>query len=50
MDPTGILMLKSVRIVFEILGIEPESMKFNKEFFNADNLVKALRQVFKLIF
>ena len=42
MDPAGILMLRSVRIVFELLGIEPESIKFIKEEFNADTLVKAL--------
>ena len=49
MDPAGILMLQSVRIIFEIIGLKPESMKFTKEYFNADNLVKALRQVFKLM-
>ena len=49
MDPAGILMLKSVRIVFELIGLKPESMKFTKEYFNADNLVKALRQVFQLM-
>ena len=44
MDPAGILMLRSVRIVFELLGIKPESIKFIKEEFNADNLVKALNE------
>ena len=44
MDPAGILMLKSVRIVFELLGINPESIKFIKEEFNADNLVEALNE------
>ena len=42
MDPPGILMLQSVRIVFELLGLDPESIKFTKEEFNADNLVQAL--------
>ena len=36
-------MLRSVRIVFELLKLQPESVKFIKEEFNADNLVKALR-------
>ena len=44
MDPAGILMLRSIRIVFELLGIEPESIKFTKEEFNNDNLVKALNE------
>ena len=42
MDPAGILMLRSVRIVFEMLGLQPESIKFKKEEFNSDNLIKAL--------
>ena len=42
MDPAGILMLRSVRIVFELLGLQPESIKFKKEEFNSSNLVKAL--------
>ena len=29
-------------MVFEMIGLEPESMKFIKERFNADNIVKAL--------
>ena len=37
-------MLRSVRIVFELLGLEPESIKFIKEEFNADNLVRALTE------
>ena len=37
-------MLRSVRIVFEKIGIKPESLKFIKEEFNADNLVKALTE------
>ena len=44
MDPAGILMLRSVRIVFEMIGIKPESIKFIKEQFNSDNLVKALNE------
>ena len=44
MDPAGILMLRSVRIVFEMLGIEPESINFIKEEFNSDSLVKALNE------
>ena len=44
MDPAGILMLRSVRIVFEMIGIEPESINFIKEEFNSDNLVKALNE------
>ena len=42
MDPAGILMLRSVRICFEMIGLEPESIKFKKEEFNSMNLVKAL--------
>ena len=37
-------MLKSVRNVFEMIGIEPESINFIKEEFNAGNLVKALNE------
>ena len=37
-------MLRSVRIVFEMIGIEPESINFIKEEFNAGNLVKALNE------
>ena len=44
MDPAGILMLRSVRIVFEKLGLKPESIKFIKHQFNASNLVKALTE------
>ena len=44
MDPAGILMLRSVRIVFEMIGIIPESIKFIKEEFNSKNLVKALTE------
>ena len=44
MDPAGILMLRSVRIVFEMIGLKPESIKFTKERFNSDNIVKALTE------
>ena len=44
MDPAGILMLRSVRIVFEKVGILPESIKFKKEEFNSTNLIKALSE------
>ena len=44
MDPAGILMLRSVRIVFEKVGIQPELLKFKKEEFNSTNLVKALNE------
>ena len=44
MDPAGILMLRSVRIVFEMVGIKPESMKFTRERFDSGNIVKALTE------
>ena len=44
MDPAGILMLRSVRIVFEMIGLKPESLNYIKEEFNSDNLVKALTE------
>ena len=37
-------MLRSVRIVFEMIRLKPESMKFIKERFNSDNIVTALTQ------
>ena len=37
-------MLRSVRIVFEMIGLEPESIKFIKEEFNSSNLVQALTE------
>ena len=43
-DPAGILMLRSVRICFEMIGLQPESIKFKKEEFNSTNLVKALTE------
>ena len=36
-------MLRSIRIVFELLGIKPESIQFQKEEFNGQNLIDALR-------
>ena len=42
MDPAGILMLRSVRVCFEMIGLKPESIKFKKEAFDSTNLVKAL--------
>ena len=44
MDPAGILMLRSVRIVFEKIGLEPESISFIKHEFNSADLVKALNK------
>ena len=44
MDPAGITMLRSVRIIFEMLGLQPESIKFKKEKFDGDNLVKGLTE------
>ena len=44
MDSAGILMLRSVRLVFEKVGIQPELLKFKKEEFNSTNLVKALTE------
>ena len=42
-DPAGILMLRSIRKVFELLGIQPESIQFQKEEFNGQNVIDALR-------
>ena len=36
-------MLRSIRKLFELLGIKPESIQFNKEEFNAQNIIDALR-------
>ena len=44
MDPAGLLMLRSVRIVFEKIGIPPESLKFIIEEFDSTNLFEALNQ------
>ena len=42
MDPPGILMLQSVRKVFELAGIKPESIQFRKDQFDATNIIDAL--------
>ena len=42
-DPAGILMLGSVRTVFGLLNINPESIQFRKEEFNEQNIIDALR-------
>ena len=42
MDPAGILMLRSIRILFEKLRKRPESIKFIKEEFNSQTIVNAL--------
>ena len=44
MDPAGIMMLRSVRIVFEKIGLRPEWLKFTAEEFDSTNLVEALNQ------
>ena len=36
-------MLRSIRKVFELLGIKPESILFQKEEFNSQNIIDALR-------
>ena len=36
-------MLRSIRKVFELLGIQPESIQFQKEEFNGQNVIDALR-------
>ena len=36
------MLLKSIRKIFELIGIKPESIKFNKEEFNGHNLIDAL--------
>ena len=42
-DPPGILMLQSIRNVFELAIIKPESIQFKKDQFNAQNIVDALQ-------
>ena len=42
-DPAGIFMLISIRKVFELIGIKPESIQFHKEEFNGQNIIDALR-------
>ena len=44
MGPAAILMLRSVRIVFEMIEVQPESIKFTPEKFDFDGLVKALTE------
>merc|ERR1712131_463493 len=41
-DPAGILMLVSVRKVFELAELKPESIQFQKDVFNAANVIDAL--------
>ena len=41
-DPAGILMLISIRKVFELIEIKPESIQFEKEEFNSQNIIDAL--------
>ena len=42
MDPPGILMLNSVRRVFELAEIKPESILYQKEQFDSSNIIDAL--------
>ena len=42
MDPAGILMLGSIREVFDVLGIDLESVKLDKLSFGADEIIPAL--------
>ena len=42
-DPAGILMLRSIRKIFELIGVQPESIQFHKEEFNRQNIIDALR-------
>ena len=42
MDSPGILMLQSVRKVFELAGIEPKSIQFQKDEFDASTVIDAL--------
>ena len=42
MDPAGSLMLNSVRKVFGLAGIKPESILFQKEQFDSSNIIDAL--------
>ena len=42
MDPAGILMLNSVRRVFELAGIKPESILYQKEQFDDSTIIDAL--------
>ena len=42
MDPAGILMLGSIREVFDVLGIDLASVQFEKLQFGPDGIIKAL--------
>ena len=42
MDPAGILMLGSIREVFDMLGIDLASVKFEKLQFGPDGIIPAL--------
>ena len=42
MDPAGILMLGSIRKVFDVLGIDLELLQFEKLQFGPDEIIPAL--------
>ena len=42
MDPAGILMLGSIREVFDVLGIDLSSVQFEKLQFGPDEIIPAL--------
>ena len=42
MDPAGILMLGSIREVFDVLGIDLELVQFDKLTLGADQIIPAL--------
>ena len=44
MDPAGIVMLRSVRKVFELIGLEPESINFVKEEYCYRDLIEELTE------
>ena len=44
MDDVGISLLRSVRDVFEYIGINLDSIDFIKEKFDSDNIIKALTE------
>ena len=44
MDDVGVSMLRSVRDVFEYIGINLESIDFIKEKFDFDNIIEALTE------
>ena len=43
MDPRGILMLQSIRKIFELARIKPESIIFKKDQFDAQNIISAIK-------